>query len=125
MPETTGGSIAAASPGRPRRHRVRRRVRLILWLVAAILMANALVGDRGLLALKRARTDRASLAMSVVDLRQRNTELRRRARRLRGDPVEIEAVARGELGLTRPGEVLFIIRDVDQVAQDSSLASVP
>ena len=37
---------------------------------------------------------------------------RERARLLRSDPATIESVARGELGLMRPGEILVTIKDV-------------
>ena len=94
---------------------------MLLWLVAAVLMANALVGDRGLLALRRARHDRAKLAAAVVDLRQENGKLREKAQRLSDDPTEIESLARHDLGLAEPGEVLFIVRDVGQLTSQSSL----
>ena len=96
---------------------------MLLWLVAAVLMANALVGDRGLLALRRARHDRAKLASTVVDLRQENSRLREKAQRLSNDPAEIESLARHELGLVQPGEVLFIIRDVGRLKRHSSLGA--
>ena len=42
----------------------------------------------------------------------RPARLRDTARRLREDPATIEEVARRELGLIKPGEQLFIVRDV-------------
>jgi cell division protein FtsB len=36
------------------------------------------------------------------------------ARRLRDDPAAIEEQARRELGLIKPGEVLFIIKDISK-----------
>ena len=100
-------------------HRTRQRVRKILWLVAAILMANALVGDGGLLMLRKARQDGATLGAAIVDLRRDNNKLREKAQRLKHDPDEIESLARHELGLAKPGEVLFIVRDVNQVSRRS------
>src|SRR6185503_14215346 len=41
-----------------------------------------------------------------------NARLREQARRLRNDPRAIESVARGELGLLRPGEILVTVKDV-------------
>ena len=40
--------------------------------------------------------------------------LRDMARRLREDPAAIEEQARRELGLIKPGEVLFIVKDLDK-----------
>ena len=45
-------------------------------------------------------------------LRTENARLREEARRLREDPAAIEEIARRELGLIKPGEKLFIVRDV-------------
>ena len=36
------------------------------------------------------------------------------ARRLREDPSAIEEQARRELGLIKPGEVLFIVKDISK-----------
>ena len=38
--------------------------------------------------------------------------MREEARRLREDPSAIEELARQELGLIKPGEKLFIVKDV-------------
>jgi cell division protein FtsB len=45
-------------------------------------------------------------------LRLENARLREDARRLTDDPSAIESLARKDLGLLRPGEVLFIIKDI-------------
>ena len=43
----------------------------------------------------------------------RLSQLREEARLLREDPATIEEIARRELGLIRPGEKLFILKDVE------------
>jgi cell division protein FtsB len=53
---------------------------------------------------------------SIERLRAENVRLREDARRLRSDPGTIEALARQELGLIKPGEVLFIIKDARPAA---------
>jgi cell division protein FtsB len=45
-------------------------------------------------------------------MRAENARLREMIGRLRDDPGTIEAIARRELGLVRPGEVLFILKDI-------------
>ena len=45
-------------------------------------------------------------------LSSENAQLREEARRLREDPTAIEELARRELGLIKPGEKVFIIKDV-------------
>ena len=93
----------------------RRRSRLVRYLVVAVgvvLIIDALVGDRGFLAMLKARQQYRTLDESLAHTRAENAQLREQARRLREDPQAIEDIARRELGLIRPGEKLFIITDV-------------
>lgn len=89
----------------------RKTLQLLLVFVTLVLVINALVGERGLMETLRARKQHGELEASIERLRADNTRLREDARRLRSDPATIEALARQELGLIKPGEVLFIIRD--------------
>ena len=93
----------------------RRRSRIVRYLVIAVgcvLIIDALVGDRGFLAMLKARQDYRAQEASLEQLRAENARLREKARELREDPTAIEDLARRELGLIRPGEKLFIIKDV-------------
>ena len=51
-----------------------------------------------------------------------NARLREDVRRLRFDPGTIEALARKELGLIKPGEVLFIIKNARPAAAAERLS---
>ena len=87
---------------------------LFLGLVTAVLVALALVGERGLIQTVKARRDFEQVTDAIDDLRQENRRLRTVAERLRRDRSAIEDLARGELGLLRPGEQLFIVTERDQ-----------
>jgi cell division protein FtsB len=100
--------MGAVSPVR------RRTIHLLLVFVTVVLVVDALVGDKGLMQTIRARRQHRELAASLDDLRRRNGGLREDIRQLREDPAAIEALARKELGLLRPGEVLFIIKDAER-----------
>ena len=100
------------APKRPTRHR--RIIQGLLLLVASIIIVDGLVGDRGLLARLRARHEYDQLAGSISRQRAENARLRDQARRLREDPGAIEEIARRELGLIKPGERVFIVKDVPQ-----------
>lgn len=102
-------SDVAAPPGR---WRARRPVSIVMVLLGCVLLVNGIVGDNGLLATFAAGRKYKQLEMSVARARMENAQLRERARRLREDPTAIEDLARRELGLIRPGEKLFIVRDV-------------
>jgi cell division protein FtsB len=100
----------APTPQRPTRNR--RIVHLLLIFVASVIVVDGLVGERGLLAMLRARHEGDQLSASIARQRAENARLREEARRLRDDPAAIEEIARRELGLIRPGERVFIVKDV-------------
>lgn len=92
--------------------RTRRIVQWLVLFVASVFVVDGLVGDRGLLAMLRARREYDTAAATVARQRADNARLREEVRRLREDPGAIEEIARRELGLIRPGEKVFIIKDV-------------
>jgi cell division protein FtsB len=104
---------------RPARHERRgwRRIgRALLVVVSTVMVVDAVVGERGLLAPLRARDERQALAVAIDRQRLENRRLREEARRLTEDPSAIEEIARRELGLIRPGEKVFILRDLSPAA---------
>lgn len=106
---TSDSSTTTSMPSRRRRSRI---VRYLIVAVGCVLIIDALVGDRGFLAMLKAQQQYRSLEAALARSRAENTQLREEARQLREDPRAIEDIARRELGLIRPGEKLFIIRDV-------------
>jgi cell division protein FtsB len=107
QPSRKRSAAGRASLGR----RGRRIVRYVLAFVTAVLVLDAIVGEKGLLALLQARRDFHAVEAALERARRQNAELREEARRLREEPAAIEEIARRELGLIKPGERLFIIRD--------------
>lgn len=106
-PSSTSDSHA----GLPRRRRG-RAVQYFFLIVGAVLVIDAFVGEKGLLAMIQARQQYRSLEGSLAEVRAENARLREEARRLREDPDAVEDLARRELGLIKPGEKLFIVKDV-------------
>lgn len=99
----------AAAP----KHRGQRIARYVIVCLIAVVGIDALVGDRGLIDRLKANQESRTLETSLARARQQNGQLREHARRLREDPAAIEEVARREFGFLKPGEQLFIIKDVD------------
>jgi cell division protein FtsB len=97
---------------KPPARRNRRLVHLLLLFVASVIVVDGLVGERGLLAIMRARHEGDELSSVIAHQRAENARLRDQARRLRDDPAAIEEIARRELGLIKPGERVFIVKDV-------------
>ena len=89
----------------------RRVAKFLLLLTTAVVLANAVAGERGLGQTTRARQKYQQLADAIARLQRENRQLARQADRLRHDPSTIEELARRELGLIRPGEQLFIITE--------------
>ena len=83
-----------------------------LGFVVCVMLTDALFGEKGLLALARTRQQQQALAADVARANAVNARIREEIRRLTDDPTAIEELARRELGLIKPGEKLFIIRDV-------------
>ena len=100
----------------------RKSLQLLLVFVTLVLVINALVGERGLMETIQARKQHGELVASIERLRAENIRLRDDARRLRSDPATIEALARQELGLIKPGEVLFIIKDAKPATASSRVS---
>lgn len=90
----------------------RKPFQILLAFVTVVLLIDALVGERGLLERMRAGEQYREAEAQLQRLRLENAQLREDARRLTDDPSAIESLARKDLGLLRPGEVLFIIKDV-------------
>lgn len=106
-------SQPTAIPPRPKlASRGRRLVRHVLVFVTLVIIVDAIAGEKGLLALLQARREYSALERSLERSRTENAELREMARRLREEPAAIEEQARKELGLIKPGEMLFIIKDI-------------
>lgn len=89
----------------------RKALNLLLGFATVVLLVDALVGEKGLMERMRARQQYADASASLEALKAQNSRLREQARRLRDDPAAIETIAREELGLIRPGELLFILRE--------------
>ena len=83
----------------------------VIALVA--LVVGSVFGDRGLLSLIEMRRQVQSLGQEVETLRAENARLVGDIAALRQSPRAIERLAREELGLARPDEVVFLIREDD------------
>jgi len=86
--------------------------RAAVLFAACVLLANGLIGERGLTQTMRARRASEQAARDIVRLERENARLRETVRRLREDPSAIESAARSDLGLVRRGEILVTIRDL-------------
>jgi cell division protein FtsB len=91
---------------------LRKKATTLFSIIAVIaLVVGSLFGDRGILQLLRQRQRTEELARDIERLRDENRALAEEILALRRDPAAIERLAREQLGLARPGETVFVLRD--------------
>jgi cell division protein FtsB len=86
----------------------RKSLRTLFWFLAAVLLFNLFFGEMGVIQGFRLRSTAARVADEVRTLQAENDALREEIRALQEDPFRIESIARQELGLGRPGEIIFL-----------------
>lgn len=91
---------------------LRRKAAALASIIALIaLVVGSLFGDRGMLQLVAQRERAEALQQQIEELRAENVALAADIIALKSDPRAIERLAREELGLARPGETEFVIRE--------------
>jgi cell division protein FtsB len=83
-----------------------------------LLSLLAMVGDRGFFEVYQFSRHLRHVESRIQVLEEENERLRVQVTGLRSDPYQIEKLAREDLGLVRPDEVIFEI--VDRDSEDAS-----
>ncbi|MFQ5882296.1 MAG: septum formation initiator family protein [Candidatus Methylomirabilales bacterium] len=92
-------------------HVERPRAGLILLLIfLGFLLLLSLLGDRGLPRLYQMARVKAHLGQQIGALKQKNALLRREIEGMRHHSSRSEEIARRDLGLARPGEIVYQFR---------------
>jgi cell division protein FtsB len=78
---------------------------------SALVFGFFLVSDRGFLHARRQRNQLAKLQAEVSALDAENRRLEAEVAALNGDPRAVEKIAREQLNLVRPGEVVLVLPD--------------
>ena len=86
-----------------------RHLRLAIVFLLALVVASVM-GNRSLIRLYQMHRDRATLEREIEQLTAANTSLAEEVRTFRTDPARVEAIAREELGLVKPGELVYEFR---------------
>ena len=98
-----------------------------LMVAATVLIAflawTSVVGDRGLIAIRRLRTDEHRVRSKAEDLEAENAKLKDDIRRLTDDDVYLERVARESQGLVKDGEIIYRFPPSASERQASSQAT--
>jgi cell division protein FtsB len=95
----------------------RRKAWVLGTVIALIALAvGGVFGDRGVLNLVEKRKQVDALRLELDALRADNARLAAEIADLRTSPRPVERLAREQLGLARPDETVFLIREEDASA---------
>lgn len=97
----------------------------LLLLLIVLLSVSTIFGERGVLHLWRLGAEKAKLDDQNHQLQQENHELRQRIDRLRHDDFYLEKIAREELNLVRPGEVIYRFTSTESRKSRGGLLTAP
>lgn len=98
---------ASAARVLPRASFWSRHARTILGAALLLLGIHDILGPHGFLAMRRTQQEMDRLRSDVQRLNRENGEMTGEAKSLKTDPQAIERIAREEMGLARPGELIF------------------
>jgi cell division protein FtsB len=93
----------------------------LLGLLVLVLVVHDIFGTHGYLAMCRTRLEIKKVTADLDQLNKENLKLQQEVRELKSDPHKIEKIARDELGLARPGEVIIKIPRSRQWPPDATV----
>ena len=100
---------------------LRQHGRALLALLVLVLLVHDIFGTHGFLAMRRKQLEIKKVTTDLDQLNKENLQLEQEVRELKTDPRKIEKIARDELGLAKPGEVIIKIPRAQQLLPDSSV----
>jgi cell division protein FtsB len=86
---------------------LRQNAAAFLWTGLALLVLQDVFGTHGVLAMRRSQREAGEIRKEIQKLNDENRQLQDRVKDLKSDPQAIEEIARKEMGLAKPGELIF------------------
>ena len=90
----------------------------LLGLLLFALVVHDIFGTHGYLATRRKQQEIRKVKVDIEQLNKENVQLIDEVKELKSDPRKIEKIARDELGLAKPGEVIIKIPQSQQFPAD-------
>jgi cell division protein FtsB len=84
-----------------------RNMYLFLIVGFALLLLQDVFGTHGVLAMRESQKQAQEIRKDIKRLDDENKRMQERVQGLKSDPATIEKIAREEMRLSRPGEVIF------------------
>jgi cell division protein FtsB len=86
---------------------LRKNTRQILGLALFALLVHDVFGPHGFIAMRRTQKEIEQIREQIGKMNDENKSLAEQVNSLKSDPKSIERIAREEMGLARPGEMIF------------------
>ncbi|PWT86936.1 MAG: hypothetical protein C5B56_11590 [Proteobacteria bacterium] len=96
---------------------LRRYGRGLLVLLVLVLVVHDVFGTHGFLAMRRTQNEIRKVQANLSRLNQENAQLEQQVKDLKTDPHVIEKIAREDLVLAKPGEIIVKIPQSQLPAQ--------
>jgi cell division protein FtsB len=90
---------------------LRKNARQILGLALFALLVHDVFGPHGFIAMRRTQKEIERIREQIGKVNDENKALAEEVNSLKTDPKSIERIAREEMGLARPGEMIFRLPD--------------
>ncbi len=100
---------------------MRQYGRGLLGLLVLVMIVHDVFGTHGFLAMRRTESEIRKVKADLDVLSKENAELAQEVKDLNSDPRLIEKIARDDLGLARPGEIIIRIPQGQQLEQDPAV----
>lgn len=97
---------------------LKRHGRELLGLLVLVMIVHDVFGTHGFLAMRRTQREIKKVQANLDKLSKENEALAQEVKDLKTDPRLIEKIARDDLGLARPGEVIIRIPQGQELEQD-------
>lgn len=90
---------------------LRRHARQILGFAFLALLIHDIFGPHGVIAMRSTQREIQQIRQQIGKINAENKSLAEQVNALKTDPKAIERIAREEMGLARPGELIFKLPD--------------
>ncbi len=90
---------------------LRKNARQILGLALFALLVHDIFGAHGFIAMRKTQKEIEQIREQIGKLNNDNKSLSSQVNSLKTDPQAIERIAREEMGLARPGEIIYKLPD--------------
>lgn len=83
--------------------------RIILLLSIGFVVADSLFWGNGLPRILQLKRKLNNIQARIEAIKEENIDLESSIEKLRSNPLTIETIAREELGMARPGEIIYLL----------------